>query len=89
MKKIIITACLFISIGVQAQDTVNVQQEITNAYDSYNLLVELKAKQQPLSESDSSAYERNKGHLSIMLAKGYFFEALTTEQKSQLQLITQ
>jgi hypothetical protein len=89
MKKTLTLVMLLAFMAVKAQDTTNAQKDIVIAYDSYDLVVRLKNAQQPLSEMDSLVYVRNVEHLKIMLSKHYFFNALTTEQKSQLQLITE
>ena len=63
------------------------QEEIKNsvnaAYDSVNLINELNLIEE-LSEEQKDTLDRNKEHLKIMLAKEWFFNALTEEQKVEL-----
>ena len=85
MKKTLFIALLIASISqLKAQDTLTVAQQITSSFSSYNLIVELNNKPQPLSARDSAARVRNINHLKYMLAKPWFYNALTTQQRSQL-----
>lgn len=58
-------------------------KSILAAYDSVNLIAELRAKAE-LSEDETATLTRNVEHISIMLSKEWFVNALTTEQKSEL-----
>ena len=65
-----------------------VQQHVTNAFDSVTLLDELNAFES-LTEDQTATKERNVKHLEIMIAKEWFAEALTEEQTSIInQLIS-
>ena len=65
-----------------------VQQHVTNAFDSVTLLNELNALES-LTEEQTATKERNIEHLKIMIAKEWFAEALTEEQTSIInQLIS-
>jgi hypothetical protein len=63
------------------------QEEITKsvnaAYDSVLLISNLNA-QEALTEEDSDTLSRNIEHISIMLQKEWFLNALTSEQVSEL-----
>ena len=63
------------------------QEEITRsinaAYDSVSLISNLNAKES-LTEEELDTLSRNTEHISIMLQKEWFFNALTAEQKSEL-----
>jgi len=59
-------------------------QSVLAAYDSVALINELNAKLE-LSEEETAAIGRNEEHLRIMLAKEWFAEALTAEQKTELE----
>jgi hypothetical protein len=63
------------------------QEEIKNsinaAYDSVNLINELNLIAE-LSDEQKDTLDRNKEHLKIMLAKEWFFNALTEGQKAEL-----
>ena len=72
---------------LKAQDTLTTQQKIFIAYDSYNLVIALDNKPQPLSQKDSMARVRNVSHLKYMLAKPLFYTALTTQEKNELNAI--
>jgi hypothetical protein len=61
-------------------------QSVLAAYDSVNLIAELRAKAE-LSEEESATVTRNVEHISIMLGKEWFVNALTTEQKSELDAL--
>jgi hypothetical protein len=60
-----------------------IQNSINAAYDSVNLINELNLIEE-LSDEQKDALDRNKEHLKIMLAKEWFFNALTEEQKNEL-----
>ncbi len=63
-----------------------VAKSVSAAYDSVNLLNELKAKES-LTEEEVATVSRNEEHIRIMLAKEWFANALTLEQKTELQAI--
>lgn len=68
--------------------TENLTQEeivrsINAAYDSVSLISNLNA-QESLTEEELDTLSRNTEHISIMLQKEWFFNALTAEQKSEL-----
>lgn len=60
-----------------------IQNSVNAAYDSVNLINELNLIEE-LSEEEKDTLDRNKEHLKIMLAKEWFFNALTEEQKVEL-----
>ena len=62
-------------------------QSVSAAYDSVNLINELNSKESK-TEEDTEAINRNKEHVKIMLGKDWFVEALTTEQKAELETIS-
>jgi hypothetical protein len=61
-----------------------VQQHITNCFHSWDICEELSAKE-TLSEDEQGSYDRNQEHIQIMLAKEWFSEGLTEEQRAQLE----
>jgi len=62
-------------------------QSVSAAYDSVNLINELNSKESK-TEEDTEAINRNKEHVKIMLGKDWFVEALTSEQKAELETIS-
>ena len=60
-----------------------IQNSVNAAYDSVNLINELNLIEE-LSNEEKDTLDRNKEHLKIMLAKEWFFNALTEEQKVEL-----
>jgi hypothetical protein len=60
-----------------------IQNSVKAAYDSVNLINELNLIAE-LSNEEKDTLDRNKEHLKIMLAKEWFFNALTEEQKNEL-----
>lgn len=64
-----------------------IQKSVKAAYDSVNLINELSLITE-LSENEKNSLDRNKEHIKIMLAKEWFFNALTEEQKSELANIS-
>lgn len=62
-------------------------RSVLAAYDSVALINELKAKPE-LEADETAAIERNVEHIRIMLAKEWFAEALTAEQKTELEEIS-
>jgi len=63
-----------------------IDKSILAAYDSVNLINELKAKES-LTEEEVDRLDRNKKHIEIMLAKEWFSNGLTKAQKTELQSI--
>ena len=61
---------------------VNVQQSISAAFDSVNLINETITK--PTDDENKDLVKRNVEHLEIMLGKEFFSNALTTEQRSEI-----
>jgi len=60
-----------------------IQSSISAAFDSVNLINELKTKTS-LTEDEQSRLERNKEHLVIMLGKDWFEAGLTEQQKTDI-----
>jgi len=63
-----------------------IQNSVNAAYDSVNLINELNLLEE-LSIEEKDTLDRNKEHIKIMLAKEWFFNALTEEQKVELSSI--
>lgn len=63
-----------------------VAKSISAAYDSVNLIAELKAIE-TLSEEDVDTLARNEEHIRIMMGKDWFVAGLTKTQKTQLSKI--
>ena len=63
-----------------------VTQSISAAYDSVNLIVELKALE-TLSEDETETLARNEEHIRIMMTKDWFVAGLTKAQKTELSKI--
>lgn len=61
-----------------------VQQNITNCFHSWDICEELSAKE-TLDEEEQDRFDRNQEHIQIMLAKEWFSEGLTEEQRAQLE----
>jgi len=61
-------------------------KSVLAAYDSVNLIAELKRKR-ILSEEETATVKRNVDHIAIMLGKEWFATALTAEQKTELEAI--
>lgn len=59
-------------------------KSVLAAYDSVNLINELRAKAQ-LTEDEQDTLTRNVEHIAIMLGKEWFATALTAEQKTELE----
>jgi len=64
-----------------------IEKSVSAVYDSVNLINELNSKETK-TEEDTDAINRNKEHVKIMLGKDWFVEALTTEQKAELETIS-
>jgi hypothetical protein len=63
-----------------------IAQSISAAFDSVNLVAELKAKAS-VTEDEQGTIDRNVEHLNIMLGKEWFAEALTAEQTEQINAV--
>jgi hypothetical protein len=63
-----------------------IQNSVNAAYDSVNLINELNLIEE-LSIEEKDTLDRNKEHLKIMLAKEWFYNALTENQKIELSNI--
>jgi len=61
-----------------------VQKHITHCFDSWNICEELSVKDS-LTEIEEDRLKRNKEHIQIMLAKDWFSEGCTAEQKADLE----
>lgn len=66
-------------INPEEQTPEQVQRSISAAFDSVNLINELKL-QPSLTEEEQDRLNRNVEHLRIMLAKDWFSEGLTEQQ---------
>ena len=64
-----------------------IEKSVSAAYDSVNLINELNSKETK-AEEDTDVINRNKEHVKIMLGKDWFVEALTSEQKAELETIS-
>lgn len=89
MKKIILTVAIFAAINVAfAQElkptAAEIKQSISASYDSVHLIKELKASG-TLNAEENATLARNKEHLTIMLAKKWFYDALSSAQKTELK----
>jgi F0F1-type ATP synthase beta subunit len=62
------------------------QKSVLASYDSFNLIIELKAKE-TLTEEDIDMLKRNEEHIRIMLTKEWFVSELTAKQKTELSKI--
>ena len=62
-----------------------IEKSISAAYDSVDLINELSS-QESLDEEQMAIISRNKEHLVVMLAKDWFADALTEEQKAELEI---
>ena len=63
-----------------------VAKSVSAAYDSVNLLNELKAKES-LTEEEVATVTRNEEHIRIMMGKEWFVAGLTDVQITELQKI--
>ena len=67
-------------INTEEQTPAQVQRSISAAFDSVNLINELKSDPS-LTEEEQDRLNRNVEHLRIMLAKEWFSEGLTEQQR--------
>jgi hypothetical protein len=63
-----------------------VAKSVSAAYDSVNLLNELKVKE-TLTEEETATVKRNEDHIRIMMGKEWFVAGLTNAQITELQAI--
>lgn len=63
-----------------------VTKSVSAAYDSVNLINELKAKE-TLNEEETATLTRNEEHIRIMMGKEWFVAGLTDLQVTELQAI--
>ncbi len=63
-----------------------VAKSVSAAYDSVNLLNELKVKE-TLTEEETDTVTRNEEHIRIMMSKEWFVAGLTNAQITELQAI--
>jgi hypothetical protein len=63
-----------------------VAKSVSAAYDSVNLINELKAKE-TLTEDETAALARNEEHIRIMMGFEWFVAGLTDLQVTELQAI--
>lgn len=63
-----------------------IEKQVSAAFDSVNLITNLKAKEVVTNE-DNSTISRNVEHLKIMMGKDWFVKALTTAQKTKINSI--
>ena len=63
-----------------------VAKSVSAAYDSVNLIAELKAKPS-LTAQEAERLDVNEKHVRFMLGLTWFSEALTPEQKTELEAI--
>jgi len=70
-------------INPEEQTPEQVQRSISAAFDSVNLINQLKV-QPSLTEEEQDRLNRNVEHLRIMLAKEWFSEGLTEQQRNDI-----
>ena len=70
-------------INPEEQTPEQVQRSIYAAFDSVNLINQLKA-QPSLTEEEQDRLNRNVEHLRIMLAKEWFSEGLSEQQRNDI-----
>jgi hypothetical protein len=63
-----------------------VAKSVSAAYDSVNLLKDLKVKE-TLTEEETATVKRNEDHIRIMMGKEWFVAGLTVTQITELQAI--
>jgi hypothetical protein len=64
-------------------DTPNAQQAIKAAFDSVNLINRLVTE--TANENNKKTVERNVDHLELMMTKDFFSEALTSQQRTNIE----
>lgn len=70
-------------INPEEQTPEQVQRSISAAFDSVNLINQLKS-QPSLTEEEQDRVNRNTEHLRIMLAKEWFSTGLTEQQRTDI-----
>lgn len=68
---------------MEKPSTEQIKKSVAAAFDSVNLITNLKAKE-VVTDEENSTISRNIEHLKIMMSKDWFVEALTTTQKQQI-----
>ena len=63
-----------------------VAKSVSAAYDSVNLINELKTKEN-LTEEETGTLTRNEEHIRLMMGKEWFVAGLTDKQITELQAI--
>ena len=63
-----------------------IEKSISATYDSVSLINELNSKE-VLTEKEADSKDRNIEHIKIMLSKEWFANALTKDQKTELDLM--
>ena len=63
-----------------------IQRSVSAAFDSVNLINKLNLKD-VLTDEETDTVDRNVEHLKIMMAKEWFDNALTTEQRADIQAL--
>jgi|LauGreDrversion4_2_1035121.scaffolds.fasta_scaffold70364_5 hypothetical protein len=63
-----------------------IERTVLSAFDSVNLVNELNALES-LDEEQTACKDRNVEHLNIMMAYDWFVDALTEEQKTEINKI--
>jgi len=64
----------------------SITKSVSAVYDSVKLINELNLIEE-LSNEEEGALNRNKEHIKIMVAKEWFYNALTEDQKVELSNI--
>ena len=62
-----------------------IEKSISAAYDSVSLINGLNSKE-VLTEEEADSKDRNIEHIKIMLSKEWFANALTKDQKTELEV---
>ena len=62
-----------------------IEKSISAAYDSVSLINGLNSKE-VLTEKEADSKDRNIEHIKIMLSKEWFANALTKDQKTELEV---
>ena len=62
-----------------------IEKSISTTYDSVSLINELNSKE-VLTEKEADSKDRNIEHIKIMLSKEWFANALTKDQKTELEV---
>ena len=62
-----------------------IEKSISATYDSVSLINELNSKE-VLTEEEADSKDKNIEHIKIMLSKEWFANALTKDQKAELEV---